>query len=206
MRGQEAGKMTGCGSRCSTACGWDDRQKVTELATGYGTRESECWPHWPSVKGKTIRIPCGWSGGAVQTDTSMEMHRAGLRTRKKRGDRVPLVTLAQDLSEEQGKHLLLPPIESCVSSWPGTTLLMLWTPELQAKSKNAKLFLQGGKMSEVKTGSQVLADAIIEERTHQYKRRHGCFWTLCHAQNRQKEKYEYSSWLIIIPVISRLST
>ena len=69
-----------------TACGWDDRQKAIELATSYGTKESECWSHSPSVKGKTIRIPCGWSGGAVQTDTSMEMHRAGLRTRKKRGE------------------------------------------------------------------------------------------------------------------------
>ena len=86
MTRKEAGKMTGWGSRCSTACGWDDRQKAIELATSYGTQESECWPHWPSVKGKTTRIPCGWSGGAVRTETSMEMHRAGLRTRKKRGE------------------------------------------------------------------------------------------------------------------------
>ena len=59
MTGKEAGKMTGCGSRCSTACGWDDRQKAIEFVTSYGTKESECWPHSPSVKGKTILIPCG---------------------------------------------------------------------------------------------------------------------------------------------------
>ena len=38
---------------------WMGRQKAIELATSYGTKESECWPHSPSVKGKTIRIPCG---------------------------------------------------------------------------------------------------------------------------------------------------
>ena len=43
----------------AAACGWDDRQKAIELATSYGTKESECWPHLPSVKGKTMRIPCG---------------------------------------------------------------------------------------------------------------------------------------------------
>ena len=50
-----------------------------------------------------------------------------------------------------------------------------------------------GKQSVVKTGSQGLADSITEEGTHQYKRRHGCFWTLCHGQNGQREKARISS-------------
>ena len=52
-----------------------------------------------------------------------------------------------------------------------------------SKEQERQFVSTGGKLSEVKTWSQVLADAIIEERTHQYKRRHGCFWTLCQGQN-----------------------
>ena len=58
-----------------------------------------------------------------------------------------------------------------------------------SKKQERQFVSTGGRLSVVKTGSQVSADAIIEERTHQYKRRHGCFWTLCHGQNGQKEKY-----------------
>ena len=63
-----------------------------------------------------------------------------------------------------------------------------------ASKKQERQFVStGGRLSVVKTGSQVSADAIIEESTHQYKRRHGCFWTLCHGQNGQREKARISS-------------
>ena len=56
------------------------------------------------------------------------------------------------------------------------------------EQQKRQLFSTNGKRSVVKTGSQVLADAVIEERTCQYKRQQGCFWTFCHGQNGQKEK------------------
>ena len=37
-----------------------------------------------------------------------------------------------------------------------------------SKEQERQFVSTGGKLSEVKTGSQVLVDAIIEERTHQY--------------------------------------
>ena len=57
------------------------------------------------------------------------------------------------------------------------------------EQQKRQLVSTDGKQSVVKTGSQVLADTVIEERTCQYKRRQGCFWTFCHGQNGQKEKF-----------------
>ena len=174
MTGKEAGKTTGCGSRCLTVCGWDDRQKAIELAPSYGTKESECWPHPPSVKGAQ-RIPCGWSGGAVRTETSMEMHRAGLRTREKRGElltwRWLRIWRTRKASPDAANRKL------CEQLMALNYLIDVANGRTASKKQERQFVSIGGKLSVVKTGSQVLADAIIEERTHQYTRRHGCFWT-----------------------------